>query len=162
MINEHVTIHAAIEHLDYTSIANDCYIMTKSHIGHDAQIESEVTLSSLSIIGGHSVIMRGANIGLGAVVHQKRAVGNFAMVGMNSTVSRSLPPFFVAMGSPAKIVRVNTIGLERRKFDIEFINACQSWLDHLLGGLLMNVPRLQDAEDYIQRWADRVSHLEEK
>lgn len=162
MINEHVTIHAAIEPEEATSISNDCYIMTKSHIGHDAIIESEVTLACLAIIGGHSIVMRGANIGLAAVLHQKRAIGNFAMVGMNATVSRSIPPFMIAMGSPARVTRVNKIGMERRNFNAEFIAAANSWMHHLMGAPLQNVPGINDVEEYIQRWSDRVVVLDGK
>lgn len=101
--------------------------MTKVHIGHDATIESDVTLSSSSIVGGHSSVMRGANIGLGAAIHQKRVVGPYAMLGMGAVAAKSIDPFVIAMGVPAKPSRVNHVGMKRAGFNDDEIRRAVKW-----------------------------------
>jgi UDP-N-acetylglucosamine acyltransferase len=66
-----------------------------------------------------------ANIGLGAIIHQRRVIGAYSMIGMNSTVTKNVPPFVIAHGSPCRPTRLNTVGLSRAGFSEEEIG----WLD---------------------------------
>jgi acetyltransferase-like isoleucine patch superfamily enzyme len=50
-------------------------------------------------------IGRGAWLGAGAVVLDGVSVGHDAVVGANSVVSQDVPPFAVAVGMPARVVR---------------------------------------------------------
>lgn len=159
-IGEHVTIHQAME--GKTVIGNDNYIMTKVHVGHDAVIGDDVTLASGCIIGGHSHVDNSSNIGLGAVIHQKRAVGMFAMVGMNATVSRSIPPYVVAMGTPAKPERINVVGLQRRGHDDEFITAAQYWLNFYKTHVRLRNAMSNIVDEQISKWTILVEGLEGK
>ena len=111
VIREFSTIHAGT--VDVTRIGDDCYFMTQAHIPHDAQIENGVTLSNSAQLGGHTIIQANANIGLGAVVHQRSLIGSSAMVGMGSVVTKSVPPFGMAFGSPARLRGGNVIGMKR-------------------------------------------------
>jgi UDP-N-acetylglucosamine acyltransferase len=88
--------------------------MAYSHVPHDALIEDWVTLSNASQVAGHTWIGEGANIGLGVEIRQRLAIGPYAMVGMSSTVTADIPPFAVAIGSPARITGGNRVGLLRR------------------------------------------------
>lgn len=126
IINEFTTINSALE--GWTILGSDCYIMRGVHIGHDAVIENDVTLSCNVIIGGHSHIMAHANMGLGSVIHQMRVVGPYAMIGMNSTITKSIPPFMTALGSPCKERHLNLKGLERNGFSEEEIQALKSYM----------------------------------
>lgn len=119
VIREFVTVHAGT--VDITRIGNDCYFMTQAHIPHDAQIEDGVTLSNSAQLGGHTVIQTGANVGLGAVIHQRSLIGSSAMVGMGSIVTKSVPPFGMAYGSPARIRGGNVIGMQRAGLDEKLI-----------------------------------------
>lgn len=53
-----------------------------------------------------TVIRRGATLGASAVIGPGIEVGEFAMVGMGSVVSRSVQPFHLVAGSPARPVAV--------------------------------------------------------
>lgn len=119
-INQFVTVNAALKGL--TLIGNDCYIMRGVHIGHDGIVEDHVVLSCNVIVGGHSHVMAHTNMGLASVIHQLRVVGPYAMVGMNSTVTKNIPPFCTAMGSPCKPKHANIRGLERNGFTPEEIH----------------------------------------
>jgi UDP-N-acetylglucosamine acyltransferase len=121
VIRENVTIHEGTERT--TFVGDDCYLMAGSHVPHDAIIEDRVTLANAVHIGGHTWIGQGANLGLGVQVHQRTAIGAEAMIGMNATVTRHIPPFALVVGSPARIRRANTRGMERLQVPEEVINA---------------------------------------
>lgn len=106
-----------------TRVGDRCLVMNKSHLGHDAVIEDEVTLSVGTILGGHVDVGSGANLGLASVVHQRRVVGPGAMVGMGSLVTRDVPPYAKAFGSPARVRGVNDVGMRRRGIRAEDIAA---------------------------------------
>lgn len=120
VIREFATVHSGT--VDVTRIGDDCYFMTQAHVPHDAQIEDGVTLSNSAQLGGHTIIQKGANIGLGAVVHQRSLVGTRAMVGMGSVVTKAIPPFGMAYGSPARVRGGNVIGMQRAGLDEALIS----------------------------------------
>ena len=49
----------------------------------------------------HTIVREGASIGARCVIGGDLEIGRFAMVGMGSTVTRSVPPFHLVVGSPA-------------------------------------------------------------
>lgn len=113
-ISEHVTIHSSAGDMP-TEIGNNCILMTKVHIGHDAKIMDNVTISSAAIIGGHCIIMRFANIGLNATIHQNVVIGSCAMIGAGAFVGKKthISPGNIYSGVPAKFLKRNEIGIMR-------------------------------------------------
>lgn len=71
-----------------TIIGNNCYLMKHSHVGHDAVIGNDVTISCGAKIGGHAWIKDGANIGLNACIHQRAVVPENCMIGMGGIVTK--------------------------------------------------------------------------
>lgn len=51
-----------------------------------------------------TLVREGATIGAGSVIGNDLVIGRFAMVGMGSLVTRSVPDFHLVMGHPAKSV----------------------------------------------------------
>ncbi len=87
------------------------------------------TISCNVMIGGHSVVMDNAVVGLGTVIHQHRCIGSYCMVGMGSVVTKSIRPFMKAYGSPCRVMGINEVGMLRGPFDkddIETLRRC-SW-----------------------------------
>lgn len=111
---------------DITIVGSDCYLMTKCHVPHDGQLGDRVTVSCSVMIGGHTVVGSGANLGLGTVVHQKLVIGEGAMVGMGSVVTRNIPPYALAYGNPAVVRGANRLGLERAEFEASSVQAIDS------------------------------------
>lgn len=124
-----------------TTIGSRCYLMTKSHVPHDAVIGDDVTVAVGAVIGGHSIVQEGANIGLNSAIHQYSVIGAGAMIGMGSIVTKDVPPFAMAFGVPAKVRGVNRVGLSRRGVDDSVIDALDSRLAH---GELIYPESLQD------------------
>lgn len=115
VIREQVSIQAPA--FGETRIGSRCYLMAKCHVPHDALLGDDVTVACAALIGGHTRIGSGANLGLGAVLHQELVVGPGAMVGMGSVVTRPVPPYAMAYGSPARVRGVNAVGMRRSGFD---------------------------------------------
>lgn len=119
VIREFATIQAP--DVGQTRIGDDCYVMTKAHLPHDGVLEDGVTVACSVLIGGHGQIGAKANLGLGAVLHQELVVGPAAMVGMGSVVTKHVPPFAIAYGSPARVHGVNRVGMQRSEISAESI-----------------------------------------
>jgi UDP-2-acetamido-3-amino-2,3-dideoxy-glucuronate N-acetyltransferase len=51
-----------------------------------------------------TLVREGATIGAGAVIGNDLTIGRFAMVGMGSVVTRSVPDFHLVIGNPARSV----------------------------------------------------------
>lgn len=100
-----------------TQIDNGVAFLSHAHCGHDSLVERDCTISCGAKIGGESIIMRGSNIGLNAVIHQRQIIGSWSFIGMGAVVTKSaaIAPSEIWAGNPAKLIRQNTIGLERNK-----------------------------------------------
>ncbi len=49
-----------------------------------------------------TLVCEGATIGAGCIIGSNLVIGRWAMVGMGAIVTKSIPPFHLALGSPAK------------------------------------------------------------
>ncbi|WP_151734492.1 gamma carbonic anhydrase family protein ['Paenibacillus yunnanensis' Narsing Rao et al. 2020] len=80
-------------------------------IGHVAEGLPLVLGESVSV--GHSAIIhgcrigRGTLIGMGAIVLNGAEIGEYALIGAGSVVTenKAIPPYTLALGSPAKVIR---------------------------------------------------------
>ncbi len=121
VIREQVSIQAPT--VSETRIGNDCYLMAKAHLPHDGVLEDDVTVACAVLIAGHTRIGRGANLGLGAVLHQRLVIGPGTMIGMGSVITKPIPPFATAFGSPARVRGVNEFGMRRMGLSDDVIAA---------------------------------------
>jgi len=133
IIREHVTIHASSSPEHPTRIGNKCFIMGQVHIAHDCIIGNNVVLTQRAVLGGHVEVGDYANLSGDTAYHQFVRIGRFAMPGSRALVLRDLPPFSIAVGSPATYLKCNRIALERASFSpdtIEQIERALSLLFH--------------------------------
>lgn len=102
-----VTIDAGT--VQRTIIEKNCFIMKRSHIGHDAHIKEGVTISPGALIGGHAIIGENTNLGMGCVIHQRKEVPSGCMVGMGSIITKKtyMDKGGVYVGNPATFLRWN-------------------------------------------------------
>ncbi|WP_348700003.1 serine acetyltransferase [Duganella fentianensis] len=82
-------------------------IHRRAVIGDNAIIGAGVTLGGRSGSEGVPVIGAGAIIGSGAKVIGAVRIGAYASIGANAVVLSDIPDFAVAVGVPAKVVRIN-------------------------------------------------------
>jgi UDP-N-acetylglucosamine acyltransferase len=95
--------------MEKTYVGENCYIMKHAHIGHDARVENNVTISCGAKIGGHCVVEDNANIGLNAVLHQYVVVPKDCMIGASAFVGlkSQLDAGYKYAGVPVKCLGLN-------------------------------------------------------
>jgi len=102
-----VTIDSGAENT--TQVADNCYLMKHSHIGHDVVLSNNVTLSCGVKVGGHTIVGEHTTVGLNAVIHQKLWIPYGCMIGMGSVVTKKLDLMAGCKyaGNPAKYIGEN-------------------------------------------------------
>ena len=104
-----------------TKIGDNCYFMSNSMIHHDCVIEDNVTISNNCVLSGHVHCMQGSILGLNVNVHQWQVIGSYSMLGMGTVVTKKskITPGNIFVGTPARLIKPNKVGLERNKIDQE-------------------------------------------
>lgn len=111
VLRESIAIHGGSQ--GTTLLGDDCFLMNKTYVAHDCQLADGVTMAAGVVVGGHTHVGAGANLGLNAAVHQHSLIGPGVMLGMGSIVRRPVPPHALAYGCPARVEGVNRVGMQR-------------------------------------------------
>jgi UDP-N-acetylglucosamine acyltransferase len=123
-VREFVTIHRGTEGGGMlTSVGDDCLIMAQAHVAHDCHVGSNVIMANAATLAGHVTVEDGANVGAYSGVHQFCRVGREAYVGGYSVVVKDALPFALTVGNHAKCYGLNTVGMKRRGYPSETIEA---------------------------------------
>ncbi len=123
-IREHVTINPGTKGGGMvTRIGNNCLLMVGAHVGHDAQVGHHVIFANNATLAGHVHVGDYAVLGGLSAVHQFVRVGAHSMVGGMSGVEHDVIPFTTVMGNRAHYAGVNLIGMRRRGFTRDDLNA---------------------------------------
>ena len=119
IFREHTCVTMPTKFSNKTSIGNNCFFMTNSMVHHDCVVEDNATMSNNCVIAGHVHVMQGAIIGLNCNVHQFQVIGSYSMLGMGTIVTpkNRIIPGNIYVGTPAKKLKKNKIGLERNNID---------------------------------------------
>lgn len=109
-----------------TRIGSNNFIMIQSHIAHDCQVGSNVIFANGATLAGHVEVGDYATVGAFSAIHQFCRIGDHAFVGGYTVATQDVLPYVKTVGSrPAKTYGVNTIGLQRKGFPKETIDALQ-------------------------------------
>jgi UDP-N-acetylglucosamine acyltransferase len=124
-IREFVNIHRGTQGGGMvTSIGDDNLVMVQVHIAHDVHIGNHTVLSHAAVMGGHVTVGDWAVIGASTGIHQFCRVGRHAIIGGYSVITRDVLPFSSTVTDrEAKVFGENAIGLKRRDFSAESIDA---------------------------------------
>jgi UDP-N-acetylglucosamine acyltransferase len=125
IFREFVTINGGTR--GATTVGDHVVMLRGSHLGHDVVLRDRVNISCNVMVGGHSIIGFGANLGLASVIHQSRCIGALAMIGMNATVTRHAMPFAISYGAPCEVQRLNRIGLQRAGVSSLHLQIFEDW-----------------------------------
>ncbi len=117
VIRESVTINTGTEvGGGETLIGNNNFFMSCSHIAHDCIIEDNVLIANGVLLGGHIKIEKHAKLMGLAGIQPFVTIGQHSYVGGLSRIVQDVPPYMIVEGNPAKVRKVNVIGLERSGF----------------------------------------------
>ena len=125
IVREFVTINRGTRASNKTIIGDNCLLMAYVHIAHDCTIGNNVILANACNLAGHILIDDWAILGGLLAVHQFVHIGMHTMVSGGSMVRKDVPSFVKAGRDPLAFIGVNSIGLRRRGFSNERINAIQ-------------------------------------
>jgi UDP-N-acetylglucosamine acyltransferase len=109
-----------------TRVGNDCLFMAGTHIAHDCQIGDHVIMANNSILAGHVTVDEYAFLGGVCAVHQFVRIGRHAMIGGMSGAERDIIPYGQVIGVRARLTGLNIIGMQRRGFSREEIQALRN------------------------------------
>jgi len=127
-IREFVSIHrGTVGGGLYTTIGDDCLLMTYSHIAHDCTIGNHVIVGNSVGLSGHVTVEDWADIAPYSGVHQFCRIGQHAFVGPYSVIKQDVMPYSLTTHQPeVQVFGANAIGLSRRGFDKAAIEGLQT------------------------------------
>jgi UDP-2-acetamido-3-amino-2,3-dideoxy-glucuronate N-acetyltransferase len=101
IIGDRVTIKCGVQLWDGLRVERDVFIGPNATFTNDRHPRSKHPLAKYP----ETWVREGASIGANATVLPGLTIGRRAMVGAGSVVTRSVPPYAVVVGNPARIVR---------------------------------------------------------
>jgi UDP-N-acetylglucosamine acyltransferase len=109
-----------------TRIGSDNLFMAYSHVAHDCVVGSHTVFANGATLAGHVVVEDYVNVGAFSPVHQFCRLGRYSYVGACTVITQDVPPFSrVVTERETRCYGVNTVGLERRGFDRERLDAIE-------------------------------------
>ena len=123
VIREFVTIHRGTASKGKTVVGDNCLIMAYCHVAHDCIVGNHVIMSNSGQLAGEVVVDDWAIIGGGALVHQFTHIGCHVMIQGGALVNKDIPPYCMAARYPISYEGVNKVGLHRRGYTSEQIDA---------------------------------------
>ena len=123
VIREFVTIHRGTASRGKTVIGDNCLIMAYCHVAHDCVVGNHVIMSNAAQLAGEVEVADWAIIGGGALVHQFTHIGCHVMIQGGALVNKDIPPYCMAARYPIAYEGVNKVGLHRRGYTSEQIDA---------------------------------------
>ena len=88
-----------------TKIGNNNKIMSECMISHDIILHNNVTLYPRVSVGGYCILLDNSNLGMCSVIHQKKVIGQYSMIGANCTITKHVFPYYITINN--KIHRIN-------------------------------------------------------
>jgi len=125
IIREFVTIHRGTEFGGgATEVGEENFLMAYTHVAHDCFTGRNVIFANAASLGGHIRVGNHATLGAFVAVHQFVRIGDYAFIGGMTGVTKDIPPYVLASGSPrAKLHGLNAVGLKRHNFSNETVLA---------------------------------------
>jgi UDP-N-acetylglucosamine acyltransferase len=149
-IRDFSTINRATGEGEITRVGNDNFIMAYVHITHNCIVGDHNIIPNAMQMAGHVVVEDFVTFGATVGVHQFCRIGSYAMVGMNSKVTRDVLPYCLADGHPADHYGLNAVGLKRRNVRGE---------DHTLVSQAFKALRAGESLEPLRVHAARSKHL---
>lgn len=118
-----------------TRVGSGCLIMAYAHIGHDSVIGDGCILANAATLAGHVIVEDHVTVGALNQVHQFCRIGKYAYTGGGTTVVLDVLPFSLTSAKrETRAYGLNKVGLERKGFDRERLQALHRAYRYLLAG----------------------------
>jgi UDP-N-acetylglucosamine acyltransferase len=138
-----------------TTVGNRNLFLASSHVGHDCRVGDNALFVNGATLAGHVVVEDFATIGFGSPVHQFCRVGRYAYVGASTVITQDVPPFsLIVTERQTTCYGVNKVGLERKGFSVERMQALQTAFRLLLRSKLNTRQALAEMRNSLGDSAD--------
>jgi len=108
---------------ELTKIGSDCLVMAYCHVAHDCLIGDRVVMANYTGLSGHVKIEDWVILSGMCGITQFLTIGKHAFIGGMTGIRKDVPPFGIFTGDPATVRGVNRVGLKRRGFEGERLEA---------------------------------------
>lgn len=122
-IREYATLNRGTHVHGKTTVGSHCFIMAYTHVAHDCTVGNHVILANAVNMAGHVVIEDYVVVGGLVGIHQFERIGRHAMIGAGFRAMKDVPPYVLAGQEPLAFIGLNIVGLKRRNFPQESIDA---------------------------------------
>ena len=123
VIKESVTISRSSKEGGLTRVGSNSYFMAYTHVAHDCVVGDHVIFANMASIAGYVEVGDYAFLGAFSGVHQLCKVGEHAFLGRATKVVQDILPYVLVSGNPGVPHSINIVGLRRRGFSNEKIQA---------------------------------------
>ncbi len=114
VFRENVTVsRGTMKEQGLTRMGSGCLLMAGAHVAHDCVLGDSVIMGNNVLLAGHVHVESGAILNGAAAFHHYTTVGSLSYVGGLSRIHQDVPPYMVIEGSPARVVKVNAVGMRR-------------------------------------------------
>ena len=90
-----------------TKLGSHCIVNTGSRIDHDCLLADFVHVGPSVTLCGCVSVGEGAFLGASSTVIPGKKIGEWATIGAGSVVISDIPDYAVAVGNPAKVIKIN-------------------------------------------------------
>ena len=129
-IREFATINRSATMDEPVTIGDGNLLMAYCHVAHNCHIGSQTIIANAVNLAGHVHVHDYVTLGGMTAVHQFVKIGRYAFVGGASGVKKDVPPFTRGEGMPYRVVGLNSVGLQRRGFSHEQVEAIWAIYKH--------------------------------
>lgn len=158
-IRESATVNRGTASKGTTIVGSHCLIMAYAHVAHDCKLGDRIILGNATQLAGEVVVDDWAIISGGTLVHQFCHLGAHIMVQGGSRISKDIPPYVMVGREPLGYMGLNIVGLRRRGFIAEQMNAIQESYRYIylsglnttqaLDAIEKNIPESKEREDIL-------------
>ena len=156
IFREHVTISRGTKKGGaVTRVGDDNFFLSYSHVGHDCQVGNGTLFVNGATLAGHVTVQDFVTIGAFSPVHQFCRLGKYAYIGASTVITQDVLPFsLIVTERETRCFGANTIGLERKGFSPERIQALQRAFKILLRSKKNTTQALEDMRKTLGDSAD--------
>lgn len=134
-----------------TTIGDDNLFMAQAHVAHDCHVGRGTVFANAATLAGHVTVEDSSTIGAYSGVHQYCRIGEHAFIGGYSVITQDALPYALTVGNRAESHGINVIGLRRKNFSVETIEALRKAYRRLFRSKV----KLAEAVESVERdWGD--------
>lgn len=124
LFRENVTVNTGtVSGGGLTKIGSDCLVMAYCHVAHDCVLGDHVVMANYTGLSGHVYLEDWVIVSGMCGISQFIKVGKHAFVGGMTGVRKDVAPYGIIVGDPSEVRGVNRVGLKRRGYEGERLEA---------------------------------------